>query len=93
MNREHEFRRLRWLLQIQDLLHNEKQRLMAQRLFAINVEETALEFNRNELNRLLELEIKITDLSNSYDFDREPTHNEIVQYVYDMLGIRPESRQ
>ena len=63
MNRVYEFRRLRWLLQVQDLLQKEKQRLMAERLLALNVEETALEFNRNELDRLIIAEQQITELS------------------------------
>jgi hypothetical protein len=88
MNRVYEFRRLRWLLQVQDLLQKEKQRLMAERLLALNVEETALEFNRNELDRLIVAEQKITELSYTYDFDREPTEKEIVQYVTDMIGLR-----
>jgi len=88
MNRVYEFRRLRWLLQVQDLLQKEKQRLMTERLLALNVEETALEFNRNELDRLIVAEQKITELSYTYDFDREPTEKEIVQYVTDMIGLR-----
>ena len=93
MNRLHEFRRLRWLLQVQDLLHYEKQQIMANRLFALNVDETALEFHNNELTRLIDAEASITSLSYTYDFDREPSKEETVQYVYDMLGIRPESRK
>ena len=92
MNRNHEFRRLRWLLKVQSLLQLEKHRIMSRRLASLNFEEPALEFNKNELARLLEVELKITSLSYEYDFDREPSDHEIKQYLLDMLGTRIESK-
>lgn len=92
MNRLHEFRRLQWLLKVQDLLNFEKQRIMAGKLAAINADEIALEFHTNELARLLEAEQAITELSLTYDFDQDPPQEEINQYVYDMLGRRPGVR-
>lgn len=88
MNRAKEFRRLRWLLQVQQILDKEKQRLMARQLSMINVDESSLEFLRNELVRLLEAEVKITELSYSYDFNRSPQISEIKRYVGDMLGYQ-----
>lgn len=92
MNRLHEFRRLQWLLKVQDILNFEKQRIMAGKLAAINADEMALEFHTNELVRLLEAEQAITKLSLTYDFDQDLPREEISQYVYDMLGRRPGVR-
>lgn len=93
MNRITEFRRLRWLLHVQDLIHQEKQYLMISRLSTLNVEETALEFNRNELERLLDAEVNITRLSYTYDFTHEPSQAEIAQYVSDVLGIQINTKK
>ena len=86
MNRLHELRRLRWLLHVQEFLQQEKQRIMGTKLYHLNIDETAIEFFNNELARLLETEVRITELSYTYDFDQEPSKEEIVQYVHDMLG-------
>jgi len=89
MNKEIEFRRLRWLLAVTDLIQKEKELLMIDRLLQLNSEETTLEFNDNELVRLIEVERKILDLSYSYDFSNEPTQEEIIQYLSEMIGLLP----
>ena len=66
-------------------IQKEKTQLMSERLMQLNIDETALEFNRNELARLLEVEQKITTLSYTYDFDREPSIEEISKYVSEHL--------
>jgi hypothetical protein len=87
MNKEIEFRRLRWLIQVQELIQSEKQLLMVERLSQLNNDETALEFNDNELARLLEIEKLITKLSHTYDFTDEPSRKDIVVYLTNMLGV------
>lgn len=89
MNREIEFRRLRWLLSITDIIQKEKESLMIDRLSQLNSEEPTLEFNNNELARLIDVERKILDLSYSYDFTSEPTKEEIIQYLSEMIGLLP----
>ena len=89
MNRELEFRRLRWLMQVQEFIANYKQQLMVTRLSLINSEEPALEFNINELERLLEAERLITELSYTYDFSEEPSNEDVIMYLVQMIGLMP----
>jgi hypothetical protein len=89
MNKEIEFRRLRWLLSVTDLIQKEKELLMIDRLTQLNSEETTLEFNDNELVRLIDVERKILELSHLYDFTEEPTKEEITQYLSEMIGLLP----
>jgi hypothetical protein len=62
---------------------------MVNRLAQLNNEETAIEFNNNELVRLLEVEQRILELYHTYDFSHEPTREDIAQYLYEMLGHVP----
>lgn len=89
MNKEIEFRRLRWLLSVTELIQKEKELLMIDRLSQLNSEETALEFNDNELIRLFDIERKILEVSQSYDFLHEPSTEEIIQYLSEMIGLLP----
>jgi len=90
MNKEIEFRRLRWLLTVQHFLQREKEILMVDRLIQVNSEETALELNNNELARLLDTERRILDLSHTYDFTDEPSREEVRLYVMSMIGVGME---
>jgi hypothetical protein len=87
MNKEIEFRRLRWLLAVTELIQKEKELLLTDRLSQLNGEETALEYNDNELARLISVEGKILEVSHSYDFSTEPSKEEIVQYLSEMIGL------
>jgi hypothetical protein len=89
MNKEIEFRRLRWLLSVTELIQKEKELLMIDRLSQLNSEDTTLEFNDNELMRLVDAERKILELSHSYDFSTEPTKEDVIQYLSEMIGLLP----
>ena len=89
MNKEIEFRRLRWLLAVTELIQKEKELLMIDRLLQLNDEETTLEFNDNELVRLIDVEKKILELSYSYDFSTEPSKEDVIQYLSEMIGLLP----
>jgi len=87
MNKEIEFRRLSWLLTVQYFLQREKEILMIERLAQVNDEETTLEFNNNELARLLDAERRILELHHSYDFSEEQSREDIRLYVMSMVGV------
>lgn len=90
MNKEIEFRRLRWLLTVQHFLQREKEILMVNRLAQVNSEDTALELNNNELARLIDVERRILDLHYTYDYLDEQSYEEIRLYVMNMLGVGME---
>jgi hypothetical protein len=91
MNKIQEFRRLHWLLRIQHFLNIEKRLILLGRMVELNSDNSSLEVSKNDLTRLLQAELKITELSYSYSFDEELDDDAVKQYLASMLGLTSEA--